>query len=318
MFRFLNQFNVRAECRSSESGLWACPSFLFAVIGLINIAGVLGLYFLAVKLSAEAETIILLVNLVAIFILAIGHLLIHSFIKVAEASRFKSEFAAIISHQLRSPLSIFKWGLEAINRGREADLDFKSWAEPYLRILDESAERMNALVNNLIEVSRIESGSLVLRQEPIRLDVLAEEVARSFRDYARASNVVLDYAAPAAIQAVRGDGEKVRMVLENLVDNAIRYSPGGGRVVISILPVNPVWMECRVGDNGFGIPKNQQCSVFRKFFRSTNAFSREVHGWGLGLYVARSIIDAEKGRMGFKSREGQGSLFWFRLPVYRQ
>lgn len=317
MLGFFRRLDVGAECASSGLGLWSCPPFLFVVIGLVNITGILSSYFLAAKFAVEPEAVVLLVSLVAISIFIIGHSVIRGFTKVAEANRFKSEFIAIISHQLRSPLSIFKWSLDAINHNRGDNPDFKGKAEPYLKILGENAERMNALVNTLLEVSRIETGSLVLRPEPIRLDVLAEEVAHSFRAYAQASNVVLDYAAPAAIPAVRGDREKAKMVLENLVDNAIRYSPGG-RVVMSIAPVDSFWVECRVGDNGLGIPENQQRLVFQKFFRSTNASSREVRGWGLGLYVARSIIEALQGKIGFQSREGQGSLFWFRLPVYRK
>lgn len=319
MSKFWQHFNIISECRSSHLSLWSCPPFLFVVIGAVNMTAILTSYFIANSYIREPEIIIIVVSAVSVAIFVIGHSIVHGFSKIAEASRFKTEFIAIVSHQLRSPLSIFKWSLNALAQdkgpvGSQTSVDTAS----YFQILNENTEKMIQLVNMLLEVSRIEAGSLLLRHDPVRIDILTEEAVHSFSAYARASNINLDYASPVNVPAVNADPEKIKMVIQNLIDNAIRYSLGGGRVAITIAPHSPSVIEWRIRDTGVGIPKEQQRYIFQKFFRSDSASASQVRGWGLGLYVARSITEALNGEIGFESDEGRGSSFWFRLPVFRK
>lgn len=322
MFKFLRRFNIVSECNSFHLALWSCPPFLFIIIGLVNMSAILVSYFFAASYIEDPQYVVVIVSVVAAVIFIIGHSIVHGFSRIAEANRFKTEFIAIVSHQLRSPLSIFKWSLNALEH-------YKSAASPntanpgaagheaYLDILNENTEKMIQLVNMLLEVSRIEAGSLILRCDPVRLDILTEAAVRSFAAYARASNIALDYAAPAVVQPVCGDAEKIKMVVQNLMDNAIRYSLSGGRVVVTVAPRHPGMVEWRIQDAGAGIPKEQQRYIFQKFFRAEKFSTNQVRGWGLGLYVAHSIIDALEGAIGFESTEGQGSSFWFRLPIFK-
>ncbi|MBI4132422.1 MAG: HAMP domain-containing histidine kinase [Candidatus Sungbacteria bacterium] len=334
---FFPRLNVIAECRAANIDFWSCPPFLFVVMGLVNIAAMVGSYLLSARFVDEPEVAALIVIAVSVIIFIIGNFIIHGFNQIAEANRIKSEFIAIVSHQLRSPLAIFKWTIDAITRARPAGSPAGDLAEAgasggggavgdaaadtagtdHLAILRENTEKMIQLVNMLLEVSRIEAGRLILRHDPVRLDILTEEQVQSFAAYARASNIAIDIAAPASLPPVRGDQERIKMIVSNLIDNAIRYSMAGGRIAISIAPHGQKFLEWKISDSGVGIPDGEQRFVFQKFFRATSGVERQAAGSGLGLYIARSLITALDGDIGFISHDHKGTTFWFRLPLYR-
>ncbi|MBI4132871.1 MAG: HAMP domain-containing histidine kinase [Candidatus Sungbacteria bacterium] len=316
MPKFLRRLNVVTECRELHLGLWSCPPFLFVVMGAVNIAAMSVSYLFANRYVAEPQLAALIVIGVALIFFIVGVFIIHGFTQIAEANRMKSEFIAIVSHQLRSPLSVFKWILSALVKDQAPAGAGVRNTESYLEMLRDNAEKMIQLVNILLEVSRIEAGRMILRRDAVRIGVITEEIVHSFAAYARASNLTIDYVAPVDLPPVAGDTEKIRMVIQNLVDNAIRYSFGGGRVVVTIAPHDGL-LEWKVRDSGVGIPKEQHAMVFQKFFRSEHAVRAETQGSGLGLYIARSVIAALGGEIGFESEEGRGSTFWFRLPLYK-
>ncbi|TSC68044.1 MAG: PAS/PAC sensor hybrid histidine kinase [Parcubacteria group bacterium Gr01-1014_66] len=308
-----SQLFIIEECRRLRWHLWQCPPFLFVVLGCVTIGGILASYFLAVHYAAEPHLIALTVLVVTVILFVLGNLIIHGFNQVAEANRMKSEFISIISHQLRSPLSIFKWTLNMLERAPHHN------ALPHdfvltLDTLRNTTENMIKLVNSLLEVSRIEAQTLLLRDELFSLAEVTSSSLHDFQHYADASHITLRFHPPAHIPQVRGDRERIAIVIENLLSNAIHYTKGAGTITIAITQENGV-IKWNVHDEGVGIPKNDQPYIFEKFFRAGNTRTHQINGSGIGLYIAKAITEASGGEIGFSSRDGRGSIFWFSLPI---
>lgn len=305
-------FNPLAECRKLNWPFWQCPPFLFIVLGLLTIISMVVTYIFASRLVEEPEMAAMVVIAVAVFFLIVGNFIIDGFNRMAEASRMKSEFISIFSHQLRSPLSISKWTLDIVDREMQAG-NLENVINS-LRTLRDSTENMVRLVNALLEVSKIEAGTLVLNKVKMSLVDLTKSVLEEVQPYAEASNIKIEFAPEPNLAEIWADRDSLRMVIHNLVDNAIRYSKGDRVVAISIKKQNSllVW---QVHDQGIGIPAFQQKYVFQKFFRAVNSSRFQTEGSGLGLYVVKQLVKAFGGKVGFKSAEGKGSTFWFSLPL---
>lgn len=315
MGNFFKKLNVVGECRSLRLGFWQCPPFLFVIMGLVNISGMIGAYMLATRFQTEPEVAALIVIAVSILILIIGNFIITGFNKIAEANHMKSEFISIVSHQLRAPLAIFKWTLDLLKQ-KGVVMDGNHRGEPsYFEILQENNEKMVQMVNTLLEVSRIESNHLVLNREPVQMLSVTKKIVQSFEPYARASKIRLLLEAPDALSPVFGDDSRLHMVVQNLLDNAIRYSLSDSEVRIRIRESGGkiVW---QIENRGVGIPPEQQKYIFQKFFRSTTAFKYRTEGNGLGLYIVKAIIEELGGTVGFAS-EGGKTVFWFILPTIK-
>ncbi|MEK9148001.1 MAG: histidine kinase dimerization/phospho-acceptor domain-containing protein, partial [Patescibacteria group bacterium] len=207
--------NILGECRDARLEIWACPPFLFVVMGAVNITAILLSWLLANRYVAEPEVVALIVLGIAVAIFVIGNFIIHGFRQIAEANRIKTEFIAIVSHQLRSPLSIFKWTLDVMSRNKNGTPSKSAADTSYLVMLTENTEKMIQLVNMLLEVSRIDAGRLILRHDEIELGVITQEIIRAVSPFAQASRVNIEYAAPERLPAVRGDREKIKMVIQN-------------------------------------------------------------------------------------------------------
>ncbi len=316
MSSFFGRLNVTYECQALKIPLRHCPPFLFLLMGIATIVSMVATYLIANRYLAEPELAALMVIFIAGVFFVIGNLVIKGFNAVAEANRTKSEFVSIISHQLGTPLSIFRMTLELAEReaGKE---EGASAMTQHLQVLGDTTGRMIRLVNSLLEVNRIEAAGLVLRPEPLALDMLTGRQADNFRKYADAHKVTLLFTPPAALPPVWADPEKIDMVVQNLIDNAVRYTLGGGTAAITIT-AEAAMLRWSIEDHGVGIPPDQQPYIFQKFFRAENGHPRDTHGSGIGLYIARAIVEASGGKIGFASEQGKGSTFWFTLPITAQ
>lgn len=337
MRRIFHALNVVEQCRYYRVGLWQCPQFLFIVMGLFVVAAIIVTNLFARRYAGPEITALIVLGVTAV-LLAIGQIIINSFKNAAEAMRTKSEFISIMSHQLRGPLAAMRWQFNVLLGGGEStppvaqgapseNLSAAFPAAPplaeelpplaeevreVLRTLQDENKRMIRLVSDLLEVNRIDDRDLVLHRGSLKLSDMSRHVLRRFTRFARAANVELKTAFPNDERAVLADEQYVRLVIEHLVDNAIRYSKGGAVVAaIEQLAGATRWS---VTDEGIGITDADKKHIFEKFFRGHNAVRYQTDGLGIGLHIARAVVKAHFGTIGFRSQYGRGSTFWFTLP----
>ena len=308
----LSQFNLPAQCKKYGLSLWQCPQFLFLVMGIVIIGSSLITYAIGQRYIDDPQYVALIVLLISAILFVIAGSIIQGFEKLAEANRIKTEFVSIVSHQLRSPLSNFKWIIELILSGRTDPITDKQLE--YFKILKENSDRMREIVTDLLTVSRIQEGRSISKKEAVFPKTLIEEVIRETEIFAKASNVKVGFRVEKGLPQIIVDADQLKLVIENLVDNAIRYAGKKGKVEM-VLERREKHLYFEIKDNGVGIPSQDQKHIFQKFFRSNNVMRHQTEGSGLGLYIVRSIIKKLGGEAGFKSQEGVGSTFWFTLPL---
>ncbi len=306
------QFNVPAQCKKYGLPLWQCPHFLFLAMGIIIIGSTLAVYAIGSRYVEDPQVITLIVLLVTAILFTIAVIITRSFERLAEANRMKSEFISVVSHQLRSPLSNLRWVIELLTSGRVNGVSEKQLE--YFKILKENSTRMRELVSDLLIVSRIETAKLPLKKKEIFLEDLVRKIIKELESFAKASNVKIELKAQENLPKVFVDPSQILLVIENLLDNAIRYIKEKGQVEIK-LEKREKNLYFEIKDNGVGIPKEDQKYIFQKFFRSENVMRYQTQGSGLGLYITKSIVNRSGGKIGFKSQEGIGSTFWFILPI---
>ncbi len=306
--------NISAECRSIGLGLWQCPPFLFLVMGFITITSMIGVSLLSSRYFQEPEVpTIIIVSFIATLFLIIGNAIINGFSKIAEANRIKSQFVSIISHQLRTPVSIFKWTLESLQQTIKKP-ELCDETNSSILNLQDASQKMIHLVNTLLDVTRIEAGTLTLQSEDISLSETLKKLINGFQRYAEMSHIALAMESDTDIPLVHVDRSRIIMVMQTFIDNAIRYSPHTGTVRV-LLKKEGTFIRFSVSDTGVGIPSLQQKNIFHKFFRASNIMQYQTEGTGIDLFISKYIIEACRGTIGFTSEETKGSTFWFTLPI---
>lgn len=226
-----------------------------------------------------------------------------------EAEEIKSTFISVISHELKTPVAIIK-GYASTLRREDANWDQTTIRES-LAVIEEESDRLTRLIDNLLDASRLQAGQLRLDKTDVRVDKLARAVINKFRPQTDRHRLELDF--PDDFPPIQGDPERLEQVLSNLVSNAIKYSPNGGRITVSGR-FDDDYVYVAVTDEGIGIPPGEQERIFDRFYRVDSALSRRTQGAGLGLYLARSVVEAHGGQIWVDSRPGQGSTFVFTLP----
>jgi two-component system phosphate regulon sensor histidine kinase PhoR len=234
----------------------------------------------------------------------------HDLTRLRELESMRQEFVANVSHELRTPLSLIKSAAETLlDSGREDP----ALRARFLEIIDRNANRLTLLIDDLLLLSTLDSGRLRLELQPVSVRVAALEVAEDFAARARTRGVVLENDVPADLVA-RADPDRLRQVLSNLVDNAIKYGRDGGRVVIVGRNLAGGRIEVGVSDDGPGLAPEAQPRIFERFYRVDKARSREQGGTGLGLAIVKHVVQAQGGEVRVESRPGSGTTFYFTLP----
>ena len=221
----------------------------------------------------------------------------------------RSEMVATVSHELRTPVAAVYGAAQTLRRD---DLSHET-ADQLFEIVATGSERLMTLVDQILLTSQIDSGNLASGREAVDPLAVAAGVVQSANVLATGATVLLE--APEGIGTVRADGERVRQVLLNLVENAIKYgtTPESASVVVR-LHERPHAVRFEVVDRGPGIPASEQDRIFEKFYRLDPQMKRGVRGTGLGLYISRELVERMGGRIGVESRAGDGTTFWFDVP----
>ena len=233
----------------------------------------------------------------------------HDVTQEREVSQMKSDFVSFVTHQLRTPLAGIRWMLELASKEADVPPD----AQSYVQDAREAAQRLIHLVNELLDISRLERGKIAFTPQAVQLGELTEsvltEVGLLVQEKGHRLAVHADELPP-----VIADLQLLRQVVLNLVSNAVKYTPAGGDITIGISreEASVVWT---IRDSGVGVPKAAQARLFEKFFRADNVVTMETEGTGLGLYLVRLIMDQLGGRVWCTSEEGQGATFAFAMPV---
>ncbi len=237
--------------------------------------------------------------------------------KAKAVDRMKTEFVSLASHQLRTPLSAIRWMLEMLIDGELGEMNPEQ--KDILEQTLESNSRMIMLVNNLLNVASLDKGTLVHETQILDLNKLSRSIMKEMKplvDQKKIKLELINEVEDAKSSEALVDENVFTQVLENLISNAIKYTPKGGKIMVRIT-ANTRHVQCEVVDNGLGIPKLEQARVFKQFFRASNVVKTDTQGSGLGLYIVKLMVEFSGGSIGFRSKENRGTTFWFKLPKAR-
>ena len=231
-----------------------------------------------------------------------------------EADRLKQEFTSTLSHELRTPLTSIIGSLQLVNAGVLGDLN-KDQAE-LTEVAERNGQRLLDLINDILDIEKIDSGKLTLYSEPMSLDTLVSESVKLNQGFADRYNVKLTATGLGSSITVNADHKRLLQVMTNLISNSAKFSPAGGSVEIGLREANPRVVVITVSDRGTGIPEAFRNRIFGRFAQADSADTRAKGGTGLGLAICKRLIELMDGTIGFSDREGGGTTFWFELPIH--
>jgi len=282
----INDLNLKKQARELGLSVWQTPGFLFLILGIITITVMSAIYFIS-KNYDDPEILVILESVVTMVILATGNAVISMIYQMLRLNRMKTEFVAVASHQLRTPLSALKWQTELLLSKSKKGLSVKQIKD--IETIDMLSNRMIRLVNDLLDVARIDQKRLWLKTELTDLAAITKKTIKENETLAAARNIEIVFIEKKTPK-VMVDPEKIKLAIENLISNSIKYTTERGKVEIKIAKKGNS-LVFSIKDNGVGIPEEQQDLVFSKFFRSDNVVKYQTEGTGMGLYITKNIVD---------------------------
>ncbi|RMF01855.1 MAG: PAS domain S-box protein [Chloroflexi bacterium] len=231
--------------------------------------------------------------------------------RLREAEELKQTLLSVISHELKTPVSIIKGYAGTLAR-EDANWDKETLADG-LQVIEEEADRLDRLITNLLEASRLQAGGLKLKLSLLSLEDMVRASVEKLQATTTKHRFLVSFAPN--FPPIQGDHERLREVITNLLGNAIKYSPDGGTITVTgqLGPHNTVRLS--VQDEGIGIPPSDQEKIFDRFHRVDNRLARQQPGTGLGLFLVKAVVEAHNGKVWVESSPGKGSTFWVELPA---
>jgi signal transduction histidine kinase len=246
----------------------------------------------------------------------LGRILVHRDVTAERATeRLKDEFVALVSHELRTPLTSIIGYVETLLDGEVGALSEEQIH--FLRVVDRNAGRLLALVGDLLFVANLDAGAIALEPQELELTRLVAECVEAARPDANGRDIALELEMPVTLPAVVADAARIGQVVDNLITNALKFTPRYGRVTVRVRATGPT-VAIDVEDTGIGIAESEQGRLFERFYRAPGATARAIPGSGLGLSVARAIVEGHGGTIAVRSGEGLGSTFTVELPPSRE
>lgn len=312
MLSWIKKISIFQEARMFHLRIWQTPSFLFLLMGVATIAATYVTYLFASH-SEDLEVLIISVTGVTLVVFTIGVLLVRVISKIIIINNARTEFLSLVTHQLRSPLTGTKYILQLILGEKIGPLTPDQ--KELLQQGQDSNERMLIMVSDLLNIAKMAEGDSSFDFEKVKMEDLLKEIQKELEPQAQKKSITFSLHLPKEpLPMVMLDKKKVHFVIQNLADNAIKYTPEAGSVTITA-EKHQKGVAVHVKDTGIGVPKDEMEKLFTKFYRATNAEQQKKVGTGLGLYIAKSVVERHRGEMWFESEENKGSTFSFYLPL---
>ncbi len=312
--KIINDFNLKRQADELGIKVWQTPGFLFIIMGFIAVVIMTATYCIS-KNYDNPQVLVVSECLVVAFIFTVGTTISRSVERIASVNRMKSEFVSVASHQLRTPLSAIKWEVELFLAKFKEGLN-----EDQFKKIENIAKlnmKMIRLVNDLLDVARIDQNRLILKKQAFNFSKVTREMMDEIISANNSRHISFNLDIEKDLPEVMGDGEKIKLALDNITSNAFKYTTSGGHIDVRLFKKDKE-VIFEVKDNGVGIPEEQIDRVFEKFFRSDNATKYQTEGTGLGLYISKNIVEQLGGRIWFQSIENVGSKFSFSLPIAKK
>jgi signal transduction histidine kinase len=232
--------------------------------------------------------------------------------RLQELDKLKSSFVSIVSHELRTPMTSIKGLVENMLDGLTGNLNDRQTF--YLGRVKYNIERLTRMINDLLDLSRIEAGRMDLHQSAVNMGSLAREVVETLQPLAQERSLTLEAHIAPTIGLIQGDRDKLTQVFTNLINNALKFTESPGTVTVEVFRREDGMIQTSVVDTGCGIPQEEQQTIFERFYRGQSSEMKN-HGAGLGLAITKSLVELHGGSIWVESKPGEGSRFCFILPM---